>query len=134
MSRSIQISDAEWDVLEIVWEIGPCTAADVIQRLADHRNWNHRTIRTLLGRLVEKSALDYQVDGSRYIYRAIVSRERCVKQESRSFLEKCFGGDLMEMMVHFSNDSSLTPEELTRLRALLDKRLRKKGENKNGES
>ena len=134
MARSIQISNAEWDVLQIVWEIGPCSAADVIKGLSKSRDWNHRTIRTLLSRLVEKSALDYQVDGSRYIYRAIVSREQCVRQESRSFLEKCFGGDLMEMMVHFSNDSSLSPEELTRLRSLLDKRLRKKGDGKDDKS
>src|SRR5687768_8098045 len=93
MARGLQISDSEWDVMERIWASGPCTAADVIKALRATHDWNQSTIRTLLARLVEKGALAYDVDGPRYIYRAAVSRQRCVRQEGRSFLEKAFGGD-----------------------------------------
>ena len=53
MPKEVRISDAEWDVMEIVWSRGQATAADVIAALAKDRGWNHRTIRTLLGRLVD---------------------------------------------------------------------------------
>jgi len=53
----MQISDAEWDVMVVLWQSEPQTAADVIEALAKTHDWNHRTIRTLLARLVEKTAL-----------------------------------------------------------------------------
>ena len=56
MGREIRISDAEWDVMEAIWGRGGATAAEVIGALADRRDWNHSTIRTMLARLVEKGA------------------------------------------------------------------------------
>ncbi len=119
MTRALQISDSEWDVMEPIWAAGACTAADVIKQLRDTHEWNHSTIRTLLARLVEKGALEYDVDGSRYIYRAAVSRQRCVRQEGRSFLEKAFGGDVAALLAHFVTESSLDRDQIEQLRQLL---------------
>src|SRR5260221_12740906 len=109
MPNAVQISDAEWDVMEPIWQAGTCTAADVIGSLRSTHDWNHSTIRTLLARLVEKGALAYDVDGARYIYRAAVTRERCVRQEGRSFLDKVFGGDVGALLAHFVADAALGP-------------------------
>ncbi len=119
MPRAVQISDSEWDVMEPIWEAGACTAADVIKRLRATHDWNHSTIRTLLARLVEKGVLDYQVDGSRYIYRAAVSRRQCVRQEGRSFLEKVFGGDVGALLAHFVAETPLDQDQLEQLQQLL---------------
>lgn len=122
MTRGLQISDAEWDVMEPIWAVGACTAADVIRQLRATHDWNQSTIRTLLARLVEKGALAYDVDGSRYIYRAAVTRERCVRLESRSFLEKAFGGDVTALVAHFVEEASLDQNQLEQLRQLLAKK------------
>jgi BlaI family transcriptional regulator, penicillinase repressor len=119
MASGLQISDAEWDVMEPIWAVGACTAADVIRELRATHDWNHSTIRTLLARLVEKGALAYDVDGSRYIYRAAVSRQRCVRKESRSFLKKAFGGDVAALLAHFVAEASLDREQVEQLRQLL---------------
>src|SRR5205823_6317889 len=119
MPRGVRISDSEWDVMEPIWAAGACTAADVIRQLRATHDWNHSTIRTLLARLVEKGALAYDVDGSRYIYRAAVSRERCVRQEGRSFLDKVFGGDVGALLAHFVADASLGPDQIQQLHQLL---------------
>src|SRR5262245_17730036 len=119
MAREMTISDAEWDVMEPIWAAGACTAAEVIRQLRATHDWNHSTIRTLLARLVEKGALDYDVDGSRYVYRAAVSRQRCVRREGRSFLEKAFGGDVAALLAHFVEDSALDRVQIDRLRQLL---------------
>jgi BlaI family penicillinase repressor len=119
MARGVQISNSEWDVMERIWAAGACTAADVIKGLRATHDWNHSTIRTLLARLVEKGALAYDVDGSRYIYRAAVSRQRCVRQEGRSFLEKAFGGDVAALLAHFVGEASLDREQIEQLRQLL---------------
>lgn len=121
MSKGLQISDAEWDVMEPVWRAGtePCTAADVIRQLRETHDWNPSTIRTLLARLVEKGALAYDVDGSRYLYRAAVSREQCVRQEGRSLLDKAFGGDVAALLTHFVAEASLDRDQIEQLRQLL---------------
>ena len=119
MTRGLQISEAEWAVMEPIWAVGACTAADVIKKLRSTHDWNQSTVRTLLARLVEKGALAYDVDGSRYIYRAAVSRQRCVRQESRSFLEKAFGGDVAALLAHFVAEASLDRGQIEQLRQLL---------------
>lgn len=119
MPRAVQISDSEWDVMEPIWQIGECTAAEVIRRLRPTHDWNHSTIRTLLARLVEKGALAYEVDGSRYIYRPAVSRERCVRQEGRSFLDRVFAGDVGALLAHFVAEAPLDDDQIAQLRQLL---------------
>ena len=119
MVRELQISDSEWDVMEPIWAVGACTAADVIRELRETHDWNHSTIRTLLARLVEKGALAYDIDGSKYIYRAIVSRQKCVRQEAKSFLEKAFGGDVTALVAHFVEGTSFDRDQLQQLRQLL---------------
>jgi BlaI family penicillinase repressor len=54
-----------------------------------------------------------------YIYRAAVSRRRCVRQEGRSFLEKAFGGDVAALVAHFVTESPLDPKQIEELRHLL---------------
>jgi BlaI family penicillinase repressor len=119
MARPTPISDAEWDVMEPIWEAGACTAADVIKRLRATHDWNHSTIRTLLARLVAKGALEYEVDGPRYIYRAAVSRQQCVRQKSRSFLKQTFGGDVGALLAHFVTEVPLDQNQIDQLHRLL---------------
>ena len=123
MSKLIQISDAEWVVMEVLWRAGSATAADVIAGLADSSDWNHRTIRTLLTRLVDKGALEARTAGHRYVYRPLVRRDKCVRLESRTFLDKVFGGDAAELLLHFARNSKITPKQIKRLRQLLDEKL-----------
>lgn len=130
MNGELKISESEWDVMEKVWEAGPSTAADVIKALRSTHEWNHSTIRTLLARLVEKGALAYDVDGSKYIYRAAVSRDQCLRGEGRSFLAKVFGGDVTALLTHFVADASLSQEQIDQLRQLLDDKKKKSREKR----
>lgn len=123
VNRRIRISDAEWDVMEEVWSRGRATAADVIEALAPRRDWNQSTIRTMLARLVEKGVLKYEVDGARYLYRAALTRKRCLRDESRSFVDRVFGGDVGSLLVHYVQESKIDARDLETLRRLLDEKL-----------
>jgi len=116
----VTISDAEWEVMQVVWRLGKATAAEVISDLSGPKEWSHRTIRTLLGRLVEKKALAAADDGNRYLYRPLVTRQKCIRAEGRSFLKKVFAGDAAELLVHFAQDAQITAEEIDELKRLLD--------------
>jgi BlaI family penicillinase repressor len=117
---SPQISDAEWDVMKVVWERQPVPASDVVEQLGRERGWAPRTVKTMLNRLVGKGALVYAVDGKRFLYSAKVNRDACVRRESRSFLSRVFDGSVTPAVVHLLTHSKLSDEELKQLRRVLD--------------
>lgn len=120
MAREIQISDAEWQVMNVLWQESPQTAGQVAEALECQLSWSPRTVKTLLHRLVKKGALRFQSLGNRYQYSPRVSRLACVKQESRSFLERVFGGREVELLEFFVEQSNLSPRQIRQLKQLLD--------------
>ena len=121
MAKSSAISEAEWDVMQVAWdaEPEPVTASEVVEKLAGKKGWNPKTVRTLLNRLMNKGALAVEAQGKRYLYRPAVTREECVRRESRSFVSRVFGGAAGAMLVHFVNETPLTPEEVAQLKKVL---------------
>jgi BlaI family transcriptional regulator, penicillinase repressor len=117
---NFSISDAEWQVMQVVWNRKTTTAADVITELSQQTGWSHRTIRTLLARLVEKTALSTQPEGNRYVYRPLVTRRQCVREAGRSFLDRVFEGDCGELLMHFARQGKIAPAQIDKLRQLLD--------------
>ena len=117
------ISDSEWDVMNILWSAqSPLAAADVVERLAAVRDWSPRTVKTLLNRLINKGALAYDLQGKRYLYRPRVSRDQCVRDETRSFLSRVFAGAPGPMLLQFVAQAKLTPDEIEALKRLLDRK------------
>ena len=120
------VSDAEWQVMDVIWEAGaPVTANDVVERLARRADWSPRTVKTMLNRLVNKGALAFQPQGKRYLYEPAVSRDACVRAQSRSFLARVFGGAAAAALLHFVEQHDLTAAEIEQLRRVLDQK--KKG-------
>ena len=120
MTQPPKISDAEWDVMNVIWGHGPATAQDVYSHLADVKSWSVRTVKTLLGRLVKKAAVAFEVDGRRYVYHARVSREDCVRAESASFVSRVLDGKASPALAYFVREGHLSKDEIRQLRALLD--------------
>ena len=121
--RLPEISDSEWDVMNVLWAAGtPLAANEVVDRLAGVRDWSPRTVKTLLNRLINKEALAYEPQGKRYLYRPRVSREQCVREETRSFLSRVFANAPGPMLLQFVAQARLTPEEIEALKRLLDKK------------
>ena len=117
------ISDSEWDVMNVLWSAdAPLTANEVVARLAGVRDWSPRTVKTLLNRLINKGALAYDAPGKHYLYRPKVTREQCVREETRSFLSRVFANAPGPMLLQFVAQARLTPEEVEALKRLLDKK------------
>lgn len=120
MSRPPQISDAESDVMKVLWDESPLTGSEVADRMQAHP----KTVKTLLGRLVKKGALKYKEEGNRFLYRPAFPREQYVASESRSFLERVFSGDAAPALIHFVENVKLTEDDIRELREVLERKSR----------
>jgi BlaI family penicillinase repressor len=117
---TFEISDAEWQIMHVIWDRQPIAAQDVIASLKDETGWSPATIRTMLHRLVKKNVLAFATEGNRYIYRAKARREQCLRRATQSFLDRVFGGETAPMLAYFVQNGRLSPEEITELKRLLD--------------
>ena len=122
MEHTPRISEAEWQVMKVIWPRPPCTAQDIIAALSYSTDWSAATVKTLLNRLVKKQVLAFEKEGKSYRYRAAVSEEDCQQTETESFLQRVFDGALTPMIAHFANTRKLSPEEIGELKRLLKKR------------
>jgi len=116
------ISDAEWLVMKAVWARSPITANEVVEALAETTSWKPKTIMTLLNRLVKKGALGFEKEGRAYRYSPRVEEAECVRAESRSFLERVYGGALTPMLAHFLAEGRLSKREIEELKRILDRK------------
>ena len=114
MKTTPRISETEWEVMRVIWQHHPLTAAEIIEHLRP------KTARTLLGRLVAKKALGYEAQGRLYIYQPLVKEPDCVSAASQSFLERVFGGSLQPMLAHFVQQRNLSRKEIAELKRILD--------------
>src|SRR4029453_13865372 len=116
-----EISDAEWDVMKVVWDHGPLTSGDVVKRLADEKHWKPRTVKTLLSRLVQKGAVTAAERDGRFLYSAKVARDALARREAKLFLARVFAGAVAPALVHFIQEADLSPREIAELKKILDR-------------
>ncbi len=118
----MQISDAEWIVMNLIWSSFPIEATEVINKIAVANGWSAATVKSMLHRLVRKGVLIAELKGKKYLYSPAVRRDACVRQASRSFIERVFGGDATPALIHFVKTAKLTDKDVKEIRAMLDKK------------
>ena len=123
-SRPERISDAEYAVMEVLWARHPLSAAEVCDEVCRAREWSLATVKTLLGRLVQKQAIAAAPDGRRFLYSPLIARADYVGGESRRLVERLFGGKAASLVAHLAEQEALTEDDLAEIEALL-KELRK---------
>jgi len=117
---SYNLSETQWRVMEVVWQRGTATAADVIDVLLPETGWNHQTVRTLLARLVQKGVLHAKPVKNYYVYSPLVSREESIREEGESFLNRVFSGNADELLVHFVREGKINQSTLAKLQQLVE--------------
>lgn len=118
----MQISDAEWTIMNLIWSSSPIEATEVIERVGAANQWSAATVKTMLHRLVRKGALAAEPSGKKYLYTPAVRREACVRQASRSFLERVFDGNATPALIHLVQTAKLSEQDISEIRALLDQK------------
>lgn len=123
MSKIVpSISEAEWEVMNVLWEQAPQTANEVATSLQERRDWKPKTVRTLLDRLVQKRAIGVNQNQRVYTFYPLYSQDECQHAEAQSFLKRIYGGALQSMLVQFIQDESLSDKDIKELRSILDEK------------
>lgn len=117
-----KISDAEWEVMKVLWEKAPLTASEIIEKIRGRISWNPKTIHTLINRLVNKGAIGVNKSKTFYRYKPLISEDECKKNETRSFIEKVYDGSGLLLVKNFLINEKLSVEEIEQLKRILDKK------------
>jgi len=116
----ITISPSEWEVMEPLWEQSPLSAAEIFEALGSQTNWNTKTVRAFLDRLEKKQAVRKDKAHGINVYVPLRKRENCLRQETRSFLDRFFRGNPVSVISHFIEGENLTSDDIERLQKLLE--------------
>ena len=121
MTALPQISEAEYEVMKIVWKHAPINTNEITEKLTKTTTWSPKTIQTLIKRLVTKGALTYEKQSRVFVYTPLVKESEYIGQESRSFLKRFYNGDITAMVSAYIEKDKLSEAELETLRSLLSK-------------
>lgn len=117
----VNISDAEWKIMNILWESAPCTIMQITKSLADSTGWTKHTVMAFLKRLEEKGAVYYEEGTRAKQYYAKVPQSEVVMEEVKHFLNKTFKGKLGLMLNTMIKEEAITKEEMDELYEMLEK-------------
>ncbi|MBV7534581.1 BlaI/MecI/CopY family transcriptional regulator [Duganella sp. sic0402] len=120
MKSTVHISEAESQVMEVLWRGSPRTAEEVVTELSDQQAWQVATIKTLLNRLLKKGAVRAEKDGRRFLYSPLLTRDQWLVTETGSMVQRLFGGRIAPLVAHFGQHGKLSASDLDELKRLVD--------------
>ena len=118
----ISFTERELDIMSALWELGAGTVAEVREVLSD--DLAYTTVLTMLRVLEEKGYVGHSEEGRAHRYHPLVGREAAGESAVRRLTRRLFLGSPELLLTHLVSDRDLTEEELKRMRAMLDRRLK----------
>lgn len=119
-SDRISLTQAEWSVMECLWEAGPLTGREVVQHMEQSCGWSRSTTLTLLSRLENKGALkSVPAEKGPKVFSTVLRREDAALEETKDFLNRVYQGSLSLMVSALTKKQALPREELDELYELL---------------
>ena len=112
-------SDLELQVLSVLWERGPCSVRDVLERMPDGKKRAYTTILTVLQGLEKKGLARHKQKGRHYVYRAVADRGGVLAPRLRRLMRHVFGGDPAAVLQQILDGTEVTPDDLATMRKLL---------------
>ena len=115
------LSEAEWNIMESLWEESPKVGSRIVADMAGRVGWSRSTTLTMLKRMTEKGIIACEDNGRMRVYVPLIERETAVKKETDNFLKRVYHGSASMLVSSFIKRQRLSAEELSELRQILDK-------------
>ena len=118
----MQISDAEWQVMKIVWMQGEQTSSDLIRVLAERFDWSKSTVQTLLARLVDKGCLTRKKEGKSFVYSALLTLDQSRDLLVRDIKDKVCSRRMKHLLADLIMECDFTQADLEDLEAVISEK------------
>ena len=119
MEKLPRISEAELQLLQLLWAESPLGATEIAERVPASRGWSLATVKTLLSRLLAKGAVTATSEGRRFRYRPAVEREAFTAGQADRLVDRLFGGRISPLVAQLAEQRELDPDDLAELEALV---------------
>ena len=126
--HEMKLTEAEWQIMNALWQKHPATAREIMDRLPAGVNWAYTTIKTLLTRLLEKKAVSEIKQGNTSVYDPLVSQQKARLNAFRSLLDQAFDGAIGPLVHFLAEEKQLTAQEKEELARILESEAQNKGE------
>ncbi|SFL00630.1 BlaI family transcriptional regulator, penicillinase repressor [Paenibacillus sp. 1_12] len=120
MHESPHITEAESEIMKLLWQQEPLSANEIISKLTQQMQWSDQTIKTFLNRLHKKKAIRFEKSGRNYLYYPLVSHDEFLKAENRSFLNRIYNGAVGMLCAKFIQEEQLSKEDIEELQQILE--------------
>ena len=122
-----ELTEAEWEIIDAVWENQPCAAPTVTETLKKKKGWSYSTVKTLMDRMVTKGLLKTKKIRNIILYRASITKKQAQRTEVMRAVKRAFDGAMTPMMQFMLENNKLSKKELKELEKLIrDKKTQKK--------
>lgn len=125
---SIHCTEAEWKIMEVLWESAPRTMPEITRILEPQTGWSRHTVITLLKRMQEKGAVAVDETGPVKTYTPLIKREDAVQQQTRKLLNHVFFGRASLLVQNLVDTGEITVKEVEELLSMIRERTPEGGE------
>ena len=126
-----QLTTAQLEIMQIVWEHGECSVTFLWEKLAETRDVARNTVLTMIQRLERRGYLSARAKGRAFLYRARVQRGRTERSRVKDLIDQVFEGSAERLVRSLLGEGMLDPDELSRLRGVLDDAAARRAESPN---
>ena len=120
--KNYELTEAEWAIIQTVWENEPCAAPAVQEQLEDQKSWTYSTVKTLMDRMVTKGLLKTEKFRNIILYKSAITKLQAQKSEIKRTIKRAFDGALTPMMQFLLDNNTLSKKQLDELEALIKKK------------
>ena len=124
MTKQHELTEAEWEIIQVVWEHEPCAAPEVQEELVARKKWTYSTVKTLMDRMVAKGLMTTERIRNLILYRPAISRDEAQRGELLRTVKRAFGGAFTPMMQFMLESDTLSRKELGALQEMIRKKRR----------
>ena len=118
--KNVNLTEAEWSVMECLWEQSPRTGREITQYLEAEEGWSRSTTLTLLSRLEAKGAVSVNSEGTKKTFSPQIQREDAALREAEDFLSRVYHGSVSMLISSLTKKQALSKSEIDKLHAVLD--------------
>lgn len=117
-----QISPSEWEIMRVIWTNHPITSKEINEMLKEKTTWEISTTKTLIGRLVNKGMIDYELKGRMYVYYPTLSEKECIRNKITELFNQVCGTENKVILKMILEDIPLSLTDIESVEAVIEEK------------